>query len=730
MNSDNPVLHLSDDRLHRKKFVYALAKGLARPPGSPALVVGLEGDWGSGKTSLINMVKNLLSSEKETEISDEYDLSLTEKPLVIDFQPWLHSDLHSLLEVFLKQVASEINAMPWSHKGAKALSTSSSFMGLVRDVSKYASAFESVAPGIGLAGTVIGKGAGMLHESMNKAKSSIQPHLSSLKEKISEKLEKNKISILVIIDDIDRLRPAEIRTIMQLVKAVGDFRGVTYLLAYDPRPVVKALCEENVHDGREYLEKIVQVSHQIPRPGQVSLRRLLFRKIEELIEEQNLELKDAEHQNWRHAVNQCLRQTVRHPRDIVRLINRVSLLAPALQGNVDFGDLLVFEMLSIRFPDIRNTISQAPQKFAKTINLSREDPTSIHFEGFRSSYRKEGNSAENALAEHPKDPLGLLKPLNEKEGPVAEALLEFLFPGVAREPNFLSDSDPDDSGIRLRAGTPLLMLLGAGKVDGLPAPEDVQAILKSPKEREAIGKAILDDNNWGAWIPLLRDKIQKSPPDTEDHFIDWIVDLTLKTYTDLNYVDGLMEPLANDAGKLILDTIRNTSDIEKRKSLYLQITKNNQLLALSEFIVFKAVAEHGKWKKDQKNLEKPRGKRTIEDWAIVEKGKKQWLKQVQTVFYDCEKAIVQPGLLSIMYRWGQLKENGFAEVGKFVVRLVEVQCEKGISILIDHYQSHKSKGTPSIFHSLPNIEELMEKLESKPDLGVNGELISIIVEEF
>jgi hypothetical protein len=669
------------------------------------------------------MIKDLLSSEKETERSEGCNFELTEKPLVIDFQPWLYSGLHSLLEIFLKQVASEINAMPWSHKGEKILSTGSTFLGLTRDVLKYASAFEAFVPGIGPAGSIVGEGAGMLQQSMSQAKSAIQPNLSSLKEKISEKLVENEISILIIIDDIDRLRPAEIRTIMQLVKAVGDFRGMTYLLAYDPRPVEKALSEEDVHHGREYLEKIIQVSHQVPRPGQVSLRRLLIQYIEQLIKEDSLSLKSAEQQNWLHAVDECLRQAVRHPRDIIRLINRVSLLVPTLQGNVDFGDLLVFEMLSIRFPDIRNTISQAPQKFVETINFTDEDRTSRHFEGVKSLYRPKENDTKNPLSEQPIDPLGLLKPLNEKEGPVAEALLEFLFPGLTREPNFLSNSGPSDSGIRLRAGTPLLMLLGAGKVDGLPAPDEIQAILKSPKERKAIGEAILNDNNWGAWIPLLRDKIQELSPDTEDHFIKWVVDLTLKIYTDLNYVDGQMGSLANDSGTLILDAIRNTSDIEKRKPLYLQITNNNRLLALSEYIVFRAVAEHGKWKKDQKNLEKPVGERTIEDWAVVDKGKRQWLEHVRTLFSNSEKAIVQPELLSIMYRSGQLEENGFAEVGKFIARLIEDRSENGISILIEHHRFHT---TSSIFYSLPNIEELLEKLENKPDLNDSGELKSIL----
>jgi len=725
MESDEPIQHFSDDRLHRKTFACALAKGLARPSGSSALVVGLEGDWGSGKTTLINMVKDLLSSEKETE---SCIFELPEKPLIIDFQPWLYSGLHSLLETFLKQLASEINAMPWSYKGSEALSTGSSLMGLAKDLSKYASAFEAFVPGIGPVGGIIGEGAGMLQESMSKARSAIQPNLSSLKEKISEKLKDNEISILVIIDDIDRLRPAEIRTIMQLVKAVGDFQGMTYLLAYDPRPVEKALSEEDVHHGREYLEKIIQVSHQVPRPGQVSLRRLLIQKIEQLIEKQSLNLKEAEQQNWHHAVGECLRQAVRHPRDIVRLINRVSLLTPALQGNVDFGDLLVFEMLSIRFPDIRNTISQAPQKFSKEVMFTGEDRSSINFEGFNSQFRKEEDNTDFPITDKPKDPLGLLKQLNEKEGPVAEALLEFLFPGRTREPNFSSSSDPDDSGLRLRTGTPLLMLLGAGKVDGIPAPDEIQGILKSAEERKAIGEAILDDKNWGAWIPLLREKIQELSLDTEDDFIDWVVKLTLKTYTDLNYDDGRMRSLANESGNLIFDTIRNTPDIEKRNSLYLQVATDEKLLALSEFIVWKTVAEHGKWKKDQKDLEKPVGERTIEDWAVVDKGKRQWLEHVRTLFSDSEKAIVQPGLLSIMYRSGQLEENGFAEVGKFIARLIDDRSEKGISFLIEHHRFENSKSTPSIFYSLPNVKELLEKLDNKQKLDVIGELEPILKE--
>jgi hypothetical protein len=70
-----------------------------------------------------------------------------------------------------------------------------------------------------------------------------------------------------------------------------------------------------------------------------------------------------------------------------------------------------------------------------------------------------------------------------------------------------------------------------------------------------------------------------------------------------------------------------------------------------------------------------------------------------------------------------LEENGFAEVGKFIARLIEDRSENGISILIEHHRFHT---TSSIFYSLPNIEELLEKLENKPDLNDSGELKSIL----
>src|SRR5262249_19180134 len=58
---------------------------------------------------------------------------------------------------------------------------------------------------------------------------------------IDKLLAEQDARILVVIDDIDRLRPGEVREVFQLVKAIADFPKTIYLLAFDRRKVVRAL---------------------------------------------------------------------------------------------------------------------------------------------------------------------------------------------------------------------------------------------------------------------------------------------------------------------------------------------------------------------------------------------------------------------------------------------------------------------------------------------------------
>jgi predicted KAP-like P-loop ATPase len=98
--------------------------------------------------------------------------------------------------------------------------------------------------------------------------------VTARRSRLSSRLKDLDTPIIVIIDDIDRLRTDEIRDIFKLVRLTASFPNVIYLLAFDRLRVEDALTEARI-DGRSYLEKIVQVTLDVPAiPGHTILRRL------------------------------------------------------------------------------------------------------------------------------------------------------------------------------------------------------------------------------------------------------------------------------------------------------------------------------------------------------------------------------------------------------------------------------------------------------------------------
>lgn len=67
--------------------------------------------------------------------------------------------------------------------------------------------------------------------------------------------------------------------VFQLVKALADFPNTVYLLAFDYKVVIQALKKVQHGDGKEYLEKIIQVPFEIPAPSIDTIHKTLFSKL-------------------------------------------------------------------------------------------------------------------------------------------------------------------------------------------------------------------------------------------------------------------------------------------------------------------------------------------------------------------------------------------------------------------------------------------------------------------
>lgn len=99
IRTDNPIAKKEADTLGRGGFAEKIGKAIGQYDGLDSLVIGIYGKWGTGKTSVINMVLETVVAEATAEES---------APIIINFRPWYFSGQDHLLEQFFKQLASQI----------------------------------------------------------------------------------------------------------------------------------------------------------------------------------------------------------------------------------------------------------------------------------------------------------------------------------------------------------------------------------------------------------------------------------------------------------------------------------------------------------------------------------------------------------------------------------------------------------------------------------------------
>lgn len=200
ISPDLPISRLSEDKLNRKSFAQSLAKVLLDYSSPFSFSIGLYGEWGSGKTSLLNMVIETVEKENEDAV-------------ILRFNPWLCSDPKQLITQFFKQLATAIKMKKPTNDRVWEL------------IDQYADILDATnaIPYVGVVISAFGK---LL---TSKAKNQVTQKANDLqgtKDNIVKKLSEDNTKIIVAIDDIDRLAEEEIVSVFQLVKALADLSGI------------------------------------------------------------------------------------------------------------------------------------------------------------------------------------------------------------------------------------------------------------------------------------------------------------------------------------------------------------------------------------------------------------------------------------------------------------------------------------------------------------------------
>ncbi|TAY05792.1 NTPase KAP (plasmid) [Rhizobium leguminosarum] len=350
-NGDRPIQSQSEDLFGFAALAERIAASLTSQAAHKGFVFGLEGKWGSGKSSLLALV---LARVREVDRA---------KVAAVEFRPWLIGDRDQLLTALFEDLAkaiAEVQAARGDASGKTKRAAGDvveqvrSFARHLGPVGKLAGLAGVLVPGASLAGDVIEKIAAAASEQTQG------PTLVAQKEKLAEALLDLDCRIVVAIDDVDRLEPSEVAELLRLVRSVADFPNVSYLLCYDGLTLAHAIeTGTGVSSGTAYLEKIVQTEVAVPRPESFALRRWFTKELETFMTCDNTRVSELQ-----QVIDETGGRVFKNPRAVIRVLDSLRVFWPSLADRVDTPDLVWLRLIAVGSPNFYRWVEEYLVEYA------------------------------------------------------------------------------------------------------------------------------------------------------------------------------------------------------------------------------------------------------------------------------------------------------------------------------------------------------------------------------
>jgi len=322
--NDSPIETATDDQYGITPFAQSLAKSILGIKDPVGTTIALNGAWGSGKSSALNLIRGELEKSED------------EKLVISDFKCWWYRGEEALALAFLQNLHALL---------------SDTLKGKVKGL------VPKIGRGLLQAGPVVGAAvaltpAGVLAPFMTASANFAQRFFSSgdtLEKnfrKLAKVLKEEDRRFLIIIDDIDRLDPDEALAVFRLVKSVGRLPNVMYLLVFDRALADQAVAERYPSEGPHFLEKIIQAGFELPLPLRTDLNHAILSAIQTTCGSPD----EAQVQRILNLFHDIVAPYITTPRHVARFQNAISVTWPAIAGEVSLADFIALETLRLYEP--------------------------------------------------------------------------------------------------------------------------------------------------------------------------------------------------------------------------------------------------------------------------------------------------------------------------------------------------------------------------------------------
>lgn len=321
------------------------------------ITIALQGEWGSGKTSLMNLLRWNLCDIDNAQF----------------FPIWINTWQFSLMKTpaqaiisILEGIINQIGALNPTHKWEESKR-------------KIGGLFKKIASvGTKVAASTVGVGGEALEDLFGSDNG--QSDILQLKEEISKLVDEslknnpNKSGFTFFIDDLDRIDPPVAVEILELLKNIFDLEHCIFILAIDYDVVIKGLkpkfgelTDKNEREFRSFFDKIMQLPFSMP-VANYNIDTFLVDALSKINFFSEEEMKDHSIQE---AVSELARLSVgTNPRSLKRLTNTLSLISIINSGIAKAGaediankyKVINFGLvcMQIAYPYIYNQLAEEP----------------------------------------------------------------------------------------------------------------------------------------------------------------------------------------------------------------------------------------------------------------------------------------------------------------------------------------------------------------------------------
>lgn len=646
--SDRPIQKTEEDLLGRSGFSEDLADAIASWHGKDSLVVALHGDWGAGKSSIKNMTVSKLEGLTEN------------KPDIVEFSPWEWAAQEKITASFFQEISKSIGRIDKSKSGKKLAAT-------LKKYGRYLTTGESVVTGLSAAlptlfvlATLAGVGGNFSDEIWVKTTCTIllgvvaawaaalkwgkgflsnlsgnieatakeqEQGLSDIRQELTTLLSKRTSSLIVVMDDLDRLTSDQLRMVFQLVKANLEFPNVVFLLLFQ-RDLVEEKLTDGKQLGRDYLEKIVQVPFDIPKIEITRLHSLLFSKLDQVIEQDKSATEMFDRDRWGNIFHTALYAYFDNLRNVYRYISTLSFHFSLLKGKSAFEvnpvDLIAIECIRIFEPEIYKEIARSKDIFTKNGS---------------DRYGRSEESTASLIN-------GILDKASENKREFVEELMRQLFPtiGGALEGMHCVSGSSNTWLREMRVCHPsnfdkyFQFSIPKGELSN----SDLQEMLSLTSDSEGLSSYFLSLKERG----ILKNSLSQFesftdvvPLDNGYEYIKSLIDIG--DQVDHQSVGFTFSSSNTHAIRLVVGFLRRIEDIEKRGKLLLKCFEESDGISIVEHIL----------QTDENRREKSETDILLQDNAF-DKLKYEFVRKLDDMAENNpEKLMIHEHLVSFLYRW-------------------------------------------------------------------------------